>query len=483
ETVIMEGEGAITVYPHQPPVIAVEEAPPSEPEAVVDIPATGEPEFQVQSLFDVEPFRTGHLTGQGPRPSADPLWQQDQATAVPAQDSPSLSPPQPKPLKPVQGPTLQEVADEVRGADLEDVAAHLGLECDRHDKHKWRSGDHIISISGPLFMDWLADAGGRGAIDLVMHVQRVEFKEAVEWLSGRDLSQQPAHVVTYAQPEVRGPRVLAVPAANEHRWAGVREYLVEARKLPAVLVDRLYERGLIFADEYQNAVFLRHGLQAKTWSRGEVIGASLRGTWGEENHFHGLAPGSARDQGWFWIGTGQGPVNRVLLVESPIDAMSLALLDKAQRGPVGVSIYLSTDGSGGVPVEGLKSVVQSGGVVAAAFDADVAGELMAWRVAQQVPGIERLTPNQGKDWNEVLINPEDMGNLWQQNQPILGQLWRWHGAAVALGRPEGYLSRITEVAREVAKGNPLSGQAIAAMQRDLGSRKTPVNQKATGVEM
>jgi len=41
----------------------------------------------------------------------------------------------------------------VRDADLEAVAANLGLELDRHDKHKWRDGDHIISISGPLFMD------------------------------------------------------------------------------------------------------------------------------------------------------------------------------------------------------------------------------------------------------------------------------------------------------------------------------------------
>ena len=81
--------------------------------------------------------------------------------------------------------------------------------------------------------------------------------------------------------------------------------------------------------------------------------------------------------------------------------------------------------------------------LAAAFDADVAGETMAWRVAQQVPGIERLTPNQGKDWNEVLVRPE--GNSWQQSQPELEQLWQWHGAAVALARPEGYLSRITEV--------------------------------------
>ncbi|MFQ4134737.1 toprim domain-containing protein [Nodosilinea sp. PGN35] len=244
-------------------------------------------------------------------------------------------------------------------------------------------------------------------------------------------------------------------------------------------MDRLHERGLIF-----NAVFLRHELQAQTWSRGEVIGASLRGTWGEANHFHGLAPGSARDRGWFWIGTGQGPVSRVLLAESPIDTMSLAVLDRAQRGPEeGVSIYLSTDGSGWVPVETLKTVLRSGGLVAAAFDADVAGETMAWRVAQQVPGIERLTPNQGKDWNEVLVNPEGGGDGWQQSRSELGQLWRWHWAAVALGRPEGYLSRITEVAREVAKGQSLSEKAIAAMQRDLGSRPRAVVKKTVDVEM
>ena len=38
---------------------------------------------------------------------------------------------------------------------------------------------------------------------------------------------------------------------------------------------------------------------------------------------------------------------------------------------------------------------------------------MAWRVVQHVPGIERLTPNQGKDWNEVLVRPEEMGNAWR----------------------------------------------------------------------
>ncbi|PSN09181.1 hypothetical protein C7293_29840, partial [filamentous cyanobacterium CCT1] len=94
-----------------------------------------------------------------------------------------------------------------------------------------------------------------------------------------------------------------------------------------------------------------------------------------------------------------------------------------------------------------------------------------------VPGIERLTPTQGKDWNEVLVNPEEGGNEWQQSCPELGQLWGWHGTAVALGRPGGYLSRITEVAREVAKGNLLSEKAKAAMQRDLGSVSNSLIQK------
>jgi hypothetical protein len=114
---------------------------------------------------------------------------------------------------------------------------------------------------------------------------------------------------------------------------------------------------------------------------------------------------------------------------------------------------------------------------------------MAWRVAQQVPGIERLTPNQGKDWNEVLVNLEGGGNGWQQSRPELVQLWKWHGAATVLKRPEGYLGRITEVAREVVmKGNELSEKAKAAMQRDLNDsllgRAVPSQQQSRpGIEV
>ncbi|MEL6816415.1 MAG: DUF3991 domain-containing protein, partial [Cyanobacteria bacterium J06598_3] len=160
---------------------------------------------------------------------------------------------------PIAESSLKDVADEVvREADLEGVAVELGLERDRHDKHKWRDGTHIISINDRLFMDWLADKGGGGAIDLVMHVRECEFKTAVEWLSGRDFSRPP---VTTTRPlEPKGPRPLVMPVVNEQRWAAVQDYLVETRKLPLALIERLHEKGLIYSDNFQNAVFVRHAM-------------------------------------------------------------------------------------------------------------------------------------------------------------------------------------------------------------------------------
>jgi hypothetical protein len=49
----------------------------------------------------------------------------------------------------------------------------------------------------------------------------------------------------------------------------------------------------------------------------------------------------------------------------------------------------------------------------------------------------------------------------------MNQLWQWHLAAKALERPEAYLTRITEVAKESVKGATLSKQATAAMKRDM----------------
>jgi hypothetical protein len=198
----------------------------------------------------------------------------------------------------------------------------------------------------------------------------------------------------------------------------------------------------------------------------------LRGT--HSGHpFHQLAPGSARENGWFWLGAGRGDAQRVVLTESAIDAMSLTTLEKGKLPKLsGRLIYLSTDGAGAIPTEALNAVVAQGGQVVAAFDADQAGEKMAWRVAQAVPGVQRLIPAYGKDWNERLLaerQPEqDRGAGHDRGDPqFLRSLWQWHRVAKELGHREGYLVRITEVAREVVEGKPLPEKAVSAMQQDL----------------
>jgi hypothetical protein len=254
-----------------------------------------------------------------------------------------------------------------------------------------------------------------------------------------------------------------MPVANEQRWEAVQRYLVETRKLPMALVERLHDKGLIYADDFQNAVFVRHGMTDGQWQRGEVTGASLRGTWGEQNAFRGMAPGTVRDQGWFWLGTGRGQIARVMLTESPIDAMSLAMVDRQNRAQTGVTIYLSVDGAGALPMEPLQAVMQGGGKVAIAFDADKPGELMAWRVAQQLPQSDRLLPTAGKDWNEQLSGVKQVVGDRQQRL----RLWQWHSAALMNGRSEKYLNRIRAVAVACVKGEALTKLAKKAMQQDL----------------
>ncbi|MBD2098862.1 toprim domain-containing protein [Trichocoleus sp. FACHB-591] len=365
------------------------------------------------------------------------------------------------------------IANEVRHFDLEAVANHLGLVKDRHDKNKWKGAGHIISINHDKFYDWLADRGSKGAIDLVMLVQNCDFKAAVHWLSGQSLTA--ANDSQFQIPVRSKSRPLELPQVDERHWEDVQRYLVEMRGLPAKLIHRLHAQGLVYADEHWNAVFLRYASDAdgQTWARHQPTGALLRGTRDPAHPFHRLAPGSSRDHGWFWIAMGHGVVQRVLLTESPIDALSLATLETDKRSQIpGITIYLSTDGAGAIPLKPLQTVIEQGGEVTAVFDADHAGEKMAWRVAQQLRGVRRMAPAYGKDWNDRLLGeqqPQDRKPAVSArgDKQTLHSLWQWYRVASELGHSQNYLTRISEVARDVVEDHPLSQKARSAMRQDF----------------
>ena len=303
----------------------------------------------------------------------------------------------------------RDLANKVRDLPLKDVAYELGLEPDPLDKHKWQNEHHTINITGSKFYDWKEMKGGGGAIDLVMHVNQCDYKQSLAWLSDRFGESAAIDSVTKKTREIIQTEPVpefTPPVAEPNRWQSVRKYLTRNRKLPSGLVDRLHERGLIYADHNQNAVFIRRALDEE-----KITGASLRGTVGEDNKFKGLAKGSKRQEGWFYFTKGEqssDPVRRVVLVESPIDAMSLAVLERTDSKK---TLYLSTDGAGGIPTEYLKEV----GEVVIAFDRDRSGKEMAERMKAFLPNAVVKTPS-SVDWNRDLVNSFDWASQKRSNE-------------------------------------------------------------------
>jgi 5S rRNA maturation endonuclease (ribonuclease M5) len=302
-----------------------------------------------------------------------------------------------------------DIANKVRDLPLKDVAYELGLEPDSNDKHKWQNENHTINITGSKFYDWKQMKGGGGAIDLVMHINECDYKQSVATLCDRFGEGATIEAVTYKTREIiRNEPVqeFIPPVPEQSKWLSVKQYLTRQRLLPSGLVDRLHEQGLIYADKNQNAVFLRRSLDED-----KITGATLRGTTGSDNQFKGLAKGSKRKEGWFYFERGEqssDPVRRVVLVESPIDAMSLAVLERTDSVK---TLYLSTDGAGVIPIEYLKEVKN----VVIAFDRDAGGQEMAQRIKTQLPNAVSKTPK-AIDWNQDLVNTFDWANQNRINE-------------------------------------------------------------------
>lgn len=300
----------------------------------------------------------------------------------------------------------KDVAAQMRALPLPDVLDALGLTQDPHDPHQWRAEGHRISLgTGAKAGKWFDHDAGRGrggAIDLVAHVMGTDFKGALAWLADRFGPGAAAADVT-ARMRAEAARTVAQaveerpaftpPAPAPEHWPQVRRHLVQARALPASYLDKLHERGELYADARRNAVFLcRDG-------SGAVIGAELKGTVArpDGSRFTGMSPGSVKDRGGFRIGS-IARAAAVYLVESAIDAISLArllTLDGAKHFAV-----VSTAGAAAKPRGWLAEIGAKVRRVCA-FDADDAGDAAAKELRRH--GWDRLRPTApAKDWNDEL---------------------------------------------------------------------------------
>ena len=269
-------------------------------------------------------------------------------------------------------------ADRLRCLPLPLVLAALEAAPDPHDPAKWRTARGVLSVSGPKFMNWSQSVGGGGAIDLVMHVRQIGFGQALEWLEHHFGGLHPPQPTTTPPPQS-----LSLPSPVAAHWPRVQRYLIQERKLPALLLQTLVQSGVLYADARANAVFVLLDTAAT------AVGAELCGTTALA--WRGMAPGSRKDHGFF--GLPSTPAQAIILCESAIDALSCHALHPAYR-------CLSTSGARPDP-KWLSALLTQDLPIYCGFDADATGNAMAQRMRGLHPSIQRLRPP-AKDWNDLL---------------------------------------------------------------------------------
>ncbi|BDA73825.1 plasmid recombination enzyme [Calothrix sp. PCC 7716] len=224
------------------------------------------------------------------------------------------------------------------------------------------------------------------ALSLVMRVNECQFDDAVVWLRDRFgengmLHAVANHALTIAQHT--SSVVFVAPFSSPNQWNEVQRYLTQQRALPPQLLQTLHKRSLVYASVTGGTVFLARNLL------NEPTGAYLH-TPGD-NTFN-LYPSSRRSCGWFHLSIGgkfNEPTKGAMLVSSPIEALSLAVLNAPHKHK---TLYLVIDSQySQLPREFLENVPN---VVVATINET------AITICQALPNATRLEPQ--ITWNQQL---------------------------------------------------------------------------------
>jgi hypothetical protein len=285
-----------------------------------------------------------------------------------------------------------QLVDPLRSVSLEQVAAALCLESDDKPRPTWRHQGHQIRINGSQFYDWdeTQMKGGGGAIDLVMHVLRSDFKTAVAWLAdrfGETAGQLAGRYHAQMLAEAAEKPEFAAPDKAPEQWAAVRADFV-SQQLPGALIDQLHEQGLLYADARGAAIFLQRDLVTRSVTgayrlSGDGSGGTMLGSDLTKGRFYWLRGGVATDA-----------VQQVVVGQTPIDVLALGLMEPM---PKVRTMYLSADGV--LPLGYLRGFAAKR--VRVAMNRDALGERLVQESREGLPQVKQMQP-EGVDWVENL---------------------------------------------------------------------------------
>ena len=260
----------------------------------------------------------------------------------------------------------------------------------------------IVNHGGRGWWDPMSDARG-DVFSLTQHLDpALNFGQVRKLLRGM-VGVRPAH------PEMRRGPVKAekpvVPVAQ--LWARRRRLSHGSATWGYLTGERAIPAAVLRAADLFDAV--REGPHGSAWfahrsHAGVLTGIDMRGP-----DWRGFSKQS--DKSLFRLPGGTGVLTRLAVCEAPIDALSLAALEGLRAD----TLYLATTGGmGPLTLACLDALLrdlagQPDAVLAAATDADQAGQRYAQRLAEraEAAGVrwERLVPPGGRnDWNDVVVS-------------------------------------------------------------------------------
>lgn len=286
---------------------------------------------------------------------------------------------------------MSEINDELiqkaRNADLADYFQRSGYECEL------RKNELHVKGYGGLFVntqtnEWFCfsqqgnNRGGKNPVNCLTDVLGIDFKTAVEQLSGGRLVYEKKQNQDVSFSERKRGLVLPEKADNMKR---VFAYLCQSRKISPELVSQLAHDGLLYQDTRGNAVFVHKD------DNGKIIGAEIQGT-SSFQRYKGVAAGTSDSV--FAVKIGEP--KKCYVFESAIDLLSFKQL--ANQEKINNSVLVSM---AGLKPNSIKKLAESGMKMYSCVDNDEAG--IKFTESNNLTACRKILEDHGvKDYNDLL---------------------------------------------------------------------------------
>ncbi|MED4885475.1 DUF3991 and toprim domain-containing protein [Bacillus smithii] len=285
----------------------------------------------------------------------------------------------------------KDLIRQARQANLADYLLKRGepLKRDGHKRFRHKEHDSLVFTENAFY--WNATGQKGNAIDFLMLFYGMDFKTAVQELTGQHLETQDLET---KKELALAPKTKQVPVSDNFVLTDLNKdmrrtfaYLIKTRLIDTSIVHFLAKEKLLFQDTRGNAVF--------PWlnEKRQIVGAELHGTL-TEKRFKSIVNGSKHGYGYNIV---IGSPRALYAFESAIDLLSFWSLNKGIKDALLVSM-------GGLKMEVLEGFLKRHTSLSETFlcvDNDKAGQAFIKAVQAKITA-KTAFPPKGKDWNEYL---------------------------------------------------------------------------------